>query len=258
MQNNTFLRLYMGLNLIKLDRVASTNDYLREQLSNFKPLDEGSAIMATEQFQGKGQRGNIWRSEPGKNLTLSLLLYPSFLEVSKQFFLNVAISIGIAKWLQTQTTAQISVKWPNDIMGNQKKVCGILIENQIKKDSFSSSIIGMGININQTDFPDEISHKVCSLKKLLQKPDDISIDNLLPELFYYLETQYDRLKAGDNTELLKDYNSMLMWRGEKHNFLIDNVKVEGTITEVDEDGQLWVDFGKKLVSFNLKEIAYQL
>lgn len=78
MQNNTFLRLYMGLNLIKLDRVASTNDYLREQLSNFKPLDEGSAIMATEQFQGKGQRGNIWRSEPGKNLTLSLLLYPSF------------------------------------------------------------------------------------------------------------------------------------------------------------------------------------
>lgn len=87
---------------------------------------------------------------------------------------------------------------------------------------------------------------------MLQKPDDISIDNLLPELFYYLETQYDRLKAGDNTELLKDYNSMLMWRGEKHNFLIDNVKVEGTITEVDEDGQLWVDFGKKLVSFNLK------
>lgn len=258
MQNNTFLRLYMGLNLIKLDRVASTNDYLREQLSNFKPLDEGSAIMATEQFQGKGQRGNIWRSEPGKNLTLSLLLYPSFLEVSKQFFLNVAISLGIAKWLQTQTTAQISVKWPNDIMANQKKVCGILIENQIKKDSFSSSIIGMGININQTDFSDEISHKVCSLKKLLQKPDDISIDNLLPELFYYLETQYDRLKAGDNTELLKDYNSMLMWRGEKHNFLIDNVKVEGTITEVDEDGQLWVDFGKKLVSFNLKEIAYQL
>ncbi|MGJ1266115.1 biotin--[acetyl-CoA-carboxylase] ligase [Sphingobacterium spiritivorum] len=258
MQNNTFLRLYMGLNLIKLDRVASTNDYLREQLSNFKPLDEGSAIMATEQFQGKGQRGNIWRSEPGKNLTLSLLLYPSFLEVSKHFFLNVAISLGIAKWLQSQTTAQISVKWPNDIMANQKKVCGILIENQIKKDSFSSSIIGMGININQTDFPDEISHKVCSLKKLLQKPDDISIDNLLPELFHYLETQYERLKAGDDTELLKDYNSMLMWRGEKHNFLIDNVKVEGTITEVDKDGQLWVDFGKKVVSFNLKEIAYQL
>ncbi|MGY5255076.1 biotin--[acetyl-CoA-carboxylase] ligase [Sphingobacterium spiritivorum] len=248
----------MGLNLIKLDRVASTNDYLREQLSNFKPLDEGSAIMATEQFQGKGQRGNIWRSDPGKNLTLSLLLYPSFLEVSKHFFLNVVISLGIAKWLQSQTTAQISVKWPNDIMANQKKVCGILIENQIKKDSFSSSIIGMGININQTDFPDEISHKVCSLKKLLQKPDDISIDNLLPELFYYLETQYERLKAGDDTELLKDYNSMLMWRGEKHNFLIDNVKVEGTITEVDKDGQLWVDFGKKVVSFNLKEIAYQL
>lgn len=258
MQNNTFLRLYMGLNLIKLDRVASTNDYLREQLSNFKPFAEGSAIMATEQFQGKGQRGNIWRSEPGKNLTLSILLYPSFLAISKQFFLNVAISLGIAKWLQTQTNAQITVKWPNDIMANQQKICGILIENQIKKDSISSSIIGMGININQTDFPSEISHKVCSLKKLLQKPDDICIESLLPELFYYLETQYDRLKAGDGTELLKDYNSILMWRGEKHNFLIDNVTVEGTITEVDKEGQLWVDFGKKLISFNLKEIAYQL
>ena len=258
MQNNTFLRLYMGLNLIKLDRLASTNDYLREQLSNFKPLAEGSAIMATEQFQGKGQRGNIWRSEPGKNLTLSILLYPSFLAISKQFFLNVAISLGIAKWLQTQTKAQITVKWPNDIMANEQKICGILIENQIKKDSISSSIIGMGININQTDFPAEISHKVCSLKKLLQKSDDICIENLLPELFYYLETQYDRLMAGDGTELLKDYNSILMWRGEKHNFLIDNVKVEGTITEVDKEGQLWVDFGKKLLSFNLKEIAYQL
>ncbi|WP_115170199.1 biotin--[acetyl-CoA-carboxylase] ligase [Sphingobacterium spiritivorum] len=248
----------MGLNLIKLDRVASTNDYLREQLSNFKPLAEGSAIMATEQFQGKGQRGNIWRSEPGKNLTLSILLYPSFLDISKQFFLNVVISLGIAKWLQAQTKAQITVKWPNDIMANQQKICGILIENQIKKDSISSSITGMGININQTDFPAEISHKVCSLKNLLQKPDDMCIESLLPELFYHLETQYDRLKAGDGAELLKDYNSILMWRGEKHNFLIDNVKVEGTITEVDKEGQLWVDFGKKVVSFNLKEIAYQL
>lgn len=258
MQNNTFLRLYMGLNLIKLDRVASTNDYFKEQLSNFKPLEEGSAIMATEQFQGKGQRGNVWRSEPGKNLTLSILLYPSFLEVSKHFFLNVAISLGIAKWLQTQTKAQISVKWPNDIMADQKKICGILIENQVKKDVFSSSIIGMGININQTDFPAEISHKVCSLKKILQQTEDICIESLLPELFYYLERQYNRLKDGEETELLNDYNSILMWRNEKHNFLIDNVKVEGTITEVDMDGLLWVDFGKKVVSFNLKEIAYQL
>ncbi len=258
MQNNIFPGLYVGQNLIKLDRVSSTNDYLKEQLSNFKPLDEGSAIMTIDQYSGKGQRGNTWQSQPGKNLTISIVFYPTFLAIEDQFLLNVCFSLGLTNWLQSTLRQSVKVKWPNDIMVDQQKICGILIENQVKKSSISSSIIGIGVNINQTNFGTELTQRVCSMKGMLGQEDDLSIDQLLPSLFQHLQMQYELLKKGAHSELLKAYNTTLMWQGELRPFLIDDVEVQGKIVEVRKDGLLHVDFGKAIRTFQMKEISHKL
>ncbi|UZJ65344.1 hypothetical protein OKW96_03830 [Sphingobacterium sp. KU25419] len=102
MQNNTFSGLIIGQNVITVDRVSSTNDYFKDNLSKFKPQDEGSAILAVEQYAGKGQRGNMWITEPGKNIITSILVYPHFLKIDEQFALSCAICLGIMKWLKTK------------------------------------------------------------------------------------------------------------------------------------------------------------
>jgi len=248
----------VGQNLIKLDRVSSTNDYFKEQLSNFKPLEEGSAIMTIDQYSGKGQRGNTWLSQPGKNLTISFVFYTSFLKITDQFLLNVCFSLGLTNWLQSILKLPVKVKWPNDIMVHQRKICGILIENQLKSGSLRSSVVGLGINVNQTNFGPELSERVCSIKGLLDATEDFNIDDLLPGLFYHLQVQYELLRAGEHQQLMDSYNASLMWFGEIRPFLIDGLEVIGKIDKVEKDGLLHVAFGQTVRTFQLKEISHKL
>ncbi|MHB1178435.1 MAG: biotin--[acetyl-CoA-carboxylase] ligase, partial [Daejeonella sp.] len=114
MQNNTFSGLFVGQNLIKLKEVSSTNSFLKDALSKSTPLLEGTVIMADKQFAGRGQTNNVWMSEPGQNLTFSILLNPSFLQIDKQFELNKAISLALNDVLRNYTGDQALIKWPND------------------------------------------------------------------------------------------------------------------------------------------------
>ena len=137
--------------LIKLDAIDSTNDYLK-QLSKESVLENYTIVMANEQTKGKGQMGAKWVSEKGKNLTMSILVKDVRLNNENIFDLNIAVTLSVLNVLKNIQIPNVFIKWPNDIMSDAKKVAGILIENSLKSDGSFNSIVGIGLNLNQTNF----------------------------------------------------------------------------------------------------------
>ncbi|QNL50806.1 biotin--[acetyl-CoA-carboxylase] ligase [Olivibacter sp. SDN3] len=253
LQSNTFLGLIVGENVITLQRVNSTNDYLKSKLSNSTPYQEGTVIMAVEQYAGKGQAGNTWVSEAGQNLTLSILLNPTFLLPKEQFRLNIAISLAIIECIKPILGESVRIKWPNDIYVNNKKIGGILIENIIRGSKWKHAIIGIALNVNQTSFGIQKT-KACSLKKLLNK--DFDLHKLLKLLCAAVSKQYHVLKKGGHLLQRELYKQCLFRFNTPSSFLIDGVQVIGTITDVDDQGKLIIDFDGHLTKFCIKEISF--
>ncbi|HZH54242.1 MAG TPA: biotin--[acetyl-CoA-carboxylase] ligase [Sphingobacteriaceae bacterium] len=256
MENNIFSRGFIGRNRITLASIPSTNDFLKDQLSKSTPFPEGTVIMAVDQFSGKGQQGAVWQSEPGKNLTFSLLLYPTGPSASQPFLLNVAIGLALTDVLESilSPMEHIHVKWPNDIFVNRKKIAGILIENSFIGTRWKLSVIGIGINVNQVHFPPEISTKLCSLKQLIHQ--DFDLRALLDVLCMRIEDRYLAFKSGQQTELLAAYYEKLYQFGEVHTYWIDGVPVRGKIVGVTSEGRLQLDFNGHLVDFGIKELSF--
>lgn len=253
MQNNNISGLIIGQNIIYLDKVASTNDYLKELVSNFKPLAEGTAILAGDQYQGKGQRGSTWVSEAGKNLTVSILLKPQFLPLEQQFVLSATIAIAVAEWLKDRTQLPVSVKWPNDIYIAEKKIAGILIENKLKANKIDTSIVGIGININQTNFG--TASNITSLANLTDKQDYL-IKELATELFKSIQHEYYALFTQGWTFQLDHYNELLFWKNQQKKFLIAGVEKQGVIQRVEMDGKLQVLIEQQIRKYDIKEITH--
>lgn len=141
------------MKLIKLDAIDSTNDFLKG-ISVLPGTLNFTVVTAEAQTKGKGQMGQNWKSEQGKNLIMSILVKNVFQEVSQLFHLNIAFALAVIEALECYEIPELSIKWPNDIMSYSKKIGGILIENSIKSDGSIESIIGLGLNINQTNFED--------------------------------------------------------------------------------------------------------
>lgn len=194
MQNNTFSTLFVGQNLIKLKEVDSTNNYLKELLSKSEPLPEGTAIMADNQFAGRGQQNSVWQTEVGKNISASIYLKPSGLALNKQFYLNMAVSLAVSEALSHFIPQGIKIKWPNDMYYLNKKLGGILIENTLTGSSIKSSVIGIGLNINQEDFAEDISHKATSVFRILHR--EVQLEVIMEKLFVFMEKYYLILKSG--------------------------------------------------------------
>ncbi|MGO4771426.1 biotin--[acetyl-CoA-carboxylase] ligase [Flavobacterium sp. W22_SRS_FK3] len=139
------------MKLIKLDAIDSTNDFLKS-LSSQEKLDNFTVVIAENQSKGKGQMGAKWQSESGKNLIMSALV-KDFVFDNQQFFdLNIVVSLSVVEVLKTLNIPDLSIKWPNDIMSYNKKIGGILIENTLKSDGRIVSVVGLGLNVNQTNF----------------------------------------------------------------------------------------------------------
>jgi BirA family biotin operon repressor/biotin-[acetyl-CoA-carboxylase] ligase len=147
------IKNFLIVPIIKLDAIDSTNDYLK-QLAKENELENYTIVIASEQTKGRGQMGAKWHSEPGKNLTMSILIKDVRLEGSNLFDFNVAIILGVMKVLSLLKIPDITIKWPNDIMAGTKKVGGMLIENALKSDGSFTSVVGLGLNLNQTNFKD--------------------------------------------------------------------------------------------------------
>lgn len=254
MQNNTFSTLFVGQNLIKLLAVDSTNNYLKSLVSKSEPLPEGTVIMADDQYAGRGQQENVWHAEPGKNLTMSLLLKPKFLPVDQQFLLNMAVSIAINHAITKFVGEGVFIKWPNDVYFHHQKMGGILIENAITGSAIKTAVIGIGINVNQLNFGESLQHKATSIAQILQK--DVNLELLLHEICSQIEYLYLRLKAKDYTYLRVSYVDRLYGINQPRTFRRAGELFEGTIIGVTDQGLLSIETGKELKQFNFKEVEF--
>lgn len=254
MQNNTFSTLFVGQNLIKLSAVDSTNNFLKSLVSNSEPLPEGTVIMADDQYAGRGQQNNTWKAEPGKNLTFSVLLKPTFLPLSQQFLLNMAVSIAINNALSTFLGEELNIKWPNDIYFRDQKIGGVLIENTIIGNDIKTAIIGIGINVNQQDFEAELTVKATSMFQILQK--NVNLTLLLAEICSALESLYLQLRAGKYNNLKQNYVDKLYQLNKSALYQKDGEVFEGYIRGVTDTGLLQMDTPNGKREFNFKEIVF--
>jgi BirA family transcriptional regulator, biotin operon repressor / biotin---[acetyl-CoA-carboxylase] ligase len=243
--------VFMGKNLVFVPECHSTND-LALQLCQQRTTSEGSVIITANQTAGRGQRGNTWHVEPGKNLTFSVILKPTFLAIKDQFYLNIITALALHDYLIEKTSAIIRIKWPNDMMVNTKKIAGVLIENQLHGNSFSSAVVGIGMNMNQEAF--SIS-TATSLHQMSNQVYDLNIE--LEHILHKLEVRYLQLKSGKENTLLADYLNVMYWRHELHTFVAHDQSFEGTIVGLDDLGRLKISTQQGERVFGMKEIQYQ-
>ncbi|MEO1654541.1 MAG: biotin--[acetyl-CoA-carboxylase] ligase, partial [Bacteroidota bacterium] len=209
-------------------------------------------IITADQNQGKGQRGNIWLSEPYKNLTFSLVLKPTFLKAEFQFQLSMLSSLAVRNFMSAYLSAPVYVKWPNDIICQEKKLCGILIENQIRRDFLDYSIVGIGMNINQSHFS---LPQASSLKLLSGQTYDL--ESLFQIFLEQFEKAYLQLKTGGVAELRQAYLEHLFQIGEETEYLDqDGQAFRGSIKGINASGQLLIQTAGGLIPFNHQEIRY--
>lgn len=212
-------------------------------------LPEGTVLITDHQTQGRGQRGNTWDSGQGLNLTFSLLLRPRFLAVRDQFQLSMAVALGIAEGLGEQVPSGITLKWPNDIMSEGKKVGGVLIENQSQGPQLSVAIVGIGINVNQRELPHPGAG---SLIQVLGR--ETPLQEILHTLLTAIEARYLQLRSGAHAIIQNDYHARLHRVGVPQTFEAEGKSFTGIIRGVDESGRLRVQEGDEERVFALKEI----
>ncbi|WP_025141639.1 biotin--[acetyl-CoA-carboxylase] ligase [Pedobacter jeongneungensis] len=254
MQNNTFSTLFVGQNLIKLKEVDSTNNFLKDLVSKSEPLAEGTVIMADNQFAGRGQQESVWQTQAGKNISTSIYLKPSFLPLNKQFYLNIAVSLAVSDALSSFIPEGIKVKWPNDMYYLNKKLGGILIENTLTGTSIKSSVIGIGLNVNQSEFSESISERATSVIQILQR--NVPLMDIMEKIFIFMEKYYLILRAGKYSILQNDYLAKLYNYNVSALYKQNDEIFEGIIKGVEDGGRLMVDTKDGLKSFNFKEIEF--
>ena len=240
--------------LFKLNATDSTNSYLK-QLSRNEKLGKWTVVTAKFQTKGRGQKGAVWESESGKNLMCSILVKLDGVKAEDQFMLNCAVSTGIHHYLKRYNLPKLTVKWPNDIMSVSRKLGGILIENTLFKGEISQSIIGIGINVNQESFSDDLPAAV-SLKQLTGSEIDLEI--FLQDLLNSIQNKFDLVFDRRYDELKSLYEAHLYrkdkvrtyknFKGEQFSGIIRGVNDQGTLQIEREDGTM--------DTYNFKEVTY--
>lgn len=241
--------LFIGKKLEILPHCHSTNQVAGEILVKEKP-HEGTIILTENQQAGKGQRGASWESNPGENLTFSIILYPSFLLIKHQFYLNIIVSLAVAGALRKHIGHGIKVKWPNDIYVGDKKICGILIENGLRGTQIEHTVVGIGLNVNQLEFKSE---KATSLSEMTLEQYDLNV--VFNEVIQNVEKHYLLLKSGQLERIKSLYLDNLYWINETHLFDANGV-FSGQIVDVNESGKLIVESNHVKHSYDIKEIAF--
>ncbi len=240
----------MGKNLVYVPECHSTNSLASDLFQRTSP-SEGTIIITDNQVKGRGQRGNEWFSQPKMNLTFSVILRPTFLRPSDQFNLTIAISLAIRDFLTHRLDKEVKIKWPNDILVNNKKLCGILIENSLARDSIQYSIVGIGLNVNQDSF---VVTSASSMKVIAGQ--SFILTDELSLLAGFLEQRYFQLRSGKLDVLRKDYLNSLYGIGELRKFNNGTVDWFGRIEGVNTQGKLLIQAADGIKSFDLKEIRF--
>ena len=221
--------------LLILNSVDSTNNYAMGKV-RAGSASHGNAYFTYEQTKGKGRRGKVWNAEKGKNIILSIVVQPLFLELNKQFQLSVATSLGCLSFLKKYAEDDMKIKWPNDLFWNDRKAGGILIENVIKGNGWQWAVIGIGININQTNFDLVTNFLPVSLKQITGK--DFDVIELSRELCTEVLKSINELKNNGFEKMLSEYNKNLFKLNKKVKLKKDNIVFETTLKGVSPHGDL--------------------
>lgn len=238
--------------LLRIAETDSTNNYLKAYCLKHS-VKEFTTVVAGFQTSGRGQRGNSWESERGKNLLFSVVCFPHFLPARHQFSLSQAVSLSIREELSTYAD-DICIKWPNDIYWKDKKICGILIENDLTGKFISQSVAGIGINVNQKSFSSPAPNPV-SLWQITGK--EYPLMELLAGILQRMKNYYRMLEAGEYTTISQRYAQVLfrkkgfhLYKDEKGEFLAEIVCIE-------EDGRLVLQTEtREKRSYLFKEVEY--
>ncbi|MFP4468563.1 MAG: biotin--[acetyl-CoA-carboxylase] ligase [Bacteroidales bacterium] len=247
----------MRFSIHYIDETDSTNRALWRMTDTGSISGEGLVLQAGNQTAGRGLGNNRWTSEPNQNLTVSILLKPVFLPPAQQFFLNKSVAISIRNTLSVLCPDQaFKIKWPNDIYADNKKIAGTLIENRIMGQTYELSIVGIGINVNQTYFPADLPNP-SSLALLCKKK--FIVSKCLNQLLQQTGRQYDQLIKGNHKELNEEYLRHLMGYRKWMRFKNEKNCFEGRITGVDEYGKMILERRNgKPETFGMKEIQMLL
>ena len=244
--------------IINLDETDSTNRYLA-QLCDRGPVSEYTTVRADYQTAGKGQRGNTWESERGKNLLFSFVLYPTFLEARRQFLLSQLTALAVKEALELWTD-DIRIKWPNDIYWKEKKICGLLIENELSAEGIARSIIGIGLNVNQeifhSDAPNPVSlQQITGLEK---NPMEV-----LTYILTYTRRFYEDLRQDEDDAMAsliaRQYDFALFRREGWHPYEDATGRFMARLLRVEKDGRyILQDEAGKERGYLFKEVQYIL
>lgn len=240
----------MKRNIIKLNEIGSTNDYMRKYA--LADDDEMAVAVASYQTAGRGQGTNTWESKPGKNLLFSLKLKPKNVEVRTQFLLSMTMAVAIKGALDCYADG-FSLKWPNDIYWHDYKLSGTLIETSLKAGNIDSCIFGIGIDVNQREFHSDAPNPI-SLCSITQHEEDI--DLLLQRILDSFERYYNILIAGGKSTILGLYHDSLYRRTGLYPYRDSNGIFMASIEKVETDGHLVLrDDEDRLRSYAFKEVA---
>ncbi len=236
------------------DELASTNTFATELLAKSNPT-EGTVISAAFQTAGRGQMGTRWESQQEQNVTLSVILFPTFIPLQEQFLLSQAVALAVRDAVQFFLPQQeIRVKWPNDILVGSKKIAGILIQNHLTGRQWQSAVVGIGWNIGQRIFQSAEQQVTTSLA--LEADGFFDLSEVRTSLFWYLELRYQQLKDNFWTEIRLEYLQHLYRRGELSRFFEkeNNQIFVGKIMDTTPDGRLRIEIADEIRSFEVKEI----
>lgn len=239
--------------IINLEEVDSTNLYMKKLVREERP-EEGSMVIADFQTGGRGQMGNSWFSSKGDNLLFSLLIYPESVKANEQFIISRIASLAIKNTLD-QFTHDIRIKWPNDIYWKDKKIAGILIENDLQGDRIDNSIIGIGININQEMFPHELPNPVSLRQITASKYDKQYILDIFIREFFLLY----REMQNEGTTAIEDEYMLDLYRVNDYYWFEDvNGRFQAKIENVLPSGHLILKTlaGEEQRKYAFKEVTF--
>ena len=243
-----------NLNIIDLEEVSSTTDHLLSKIKS-GAIEEGTVIMTQNQTNGRGRQGNTWESDPGENMIFSILLKPGFLESRQLFIINKLTSVAICDYLNQVLGPHqpVSIKWPNDIYVGDCKIAGILTETISQPDGSFEIIAGIGLNVNQEQFPDSLPNPtsmklICGQKYNLKE----EIKELLKCLVNrYIQLRYDKYNIIDGQYLKKLYKV-----NEASNYLYKNEKISAQIKDVLADGRLRLLSKGNTIDVTMNELQF--
>jgi len=242
---------FLGKSVVYLTQCHSTNEELA-QLVKMGHVKEGTLLYTGFQTKGKGQRGNIWVSEPNKNVLCSIFVKPEKVKLSDQVYLNLIVGLAVIRVLDKLFPNKKYLKWPNDIYVGEDKIGGILVEVNVRNGLMDSAILGIGLNVNQSQF------SVPNATSILLKTNHFhDIDDVIEHVLCEIEKGYNVLMSGKKDELLFQYYQRLMWINELHEFKSFNESFLGKIKGIDEYGRLLIEM-KNGVSkaFGIKEVEF--